>query len=210
VEPERGVSAQITASEVSPAPHREVALSVHIAPSGATKDANWVQAIAWQGGGFVQDRLAQVGEGVYRTTKPLPAYGDWKTIVRLHRDDSLLSAPVYMPRDPGIPAAGIPLRADVTRPFIEDHELLQRERKDDVPGWLPAAAYGVVGMIVLGFLGILGWALARLPREFAADGSRAGEAIDDRDEGPSEAPSSRLRLPKDLREERIRARKAPV
>jgi hypothetical protein len=167
MQPERGVEAQITASEVRGGPEREVALNVRISPSEATRDANWLQAIAWQGGGFVADRLDRVGEGVYRTTEPLPAYGDWKTVVRLHRDDSLLSVPVYMPADPGIPARGLPLEPTVTRAFVTDHELLQRERKDDVPGWLPTVAYGVVGSIVLGFLAVLGWALARLARGFS-------------------------------------------
>jgi hypothetical protein len=165
--PEHGVTAQIAAEELRGGPEREVALTVRVSPSEATKGANWLQAIAWQGGGFVQDNLARVGEGAYRTTKPMPAHGSWKTVVRLHRDDSLLSVPAYMPRDPGIPADGVPLRLRVTRAFVEDHELLQRERKDDVPGWLPAAAYSVVGSIVLGFLGVLGWALARLASGFA-------------------------------------------
>ena len=167
VQPERGVSAQITATEVRGGPEREVALTVRVIPSEAARDANWLQAIAWQGGGFVQDRLARVGEGVYRTTKPMPANGSWKTIVRLHRDDSLLSVPAYMPPDPGIPADGVPLRPSVTRTFVTDHELLQREQKDDVPGWLPTVAYGVVGSIVLAFLGVLGWALARLASGFS-------------------------------------------
>jgi hypothetical protein len=167
MEPERGVSAAVTASETRGGPDREVALAVRVTPSEATLDANWFQAIAWQGGGFVQDRLERGADGVYRTTKSLPAHGDWKTIVRLHRDDSLLSLPVFMPRDPGIPADEIPLRSSTTRTFIQDHELLQREQKDDVPGWLPAAAYGVVGLIVLGFLGVLGWALVRLATGFA-------------------------------------------
>jgi hypothetical protein len=166
MQPERGVEAQITANEVRGGPDREVALDVRVSPSEATRDANWFQAIAWQGGGFVSNSLERVGEGVYRTTEPLPAYGDWKTVVRLHRDDSLLSVPVYMPADPGIPAKGVPLKPTVTRTFVEDHELLQRERKDDVPGWLPAVAYSVVGVIVLGFIAVLGWALARLARGF--------------------------------------------
>jgi hypothetical protein len=169
MEPERGVSAQITATETRGAPDREVELTVRVDPSEATRDANWFQAIAWQGGGFVQDRLEPAGEGLWRTTQSLPAHGEWKTIVRLHRDDSLLSVPAYMPPDPGIPAEGIPLRPSVTRTFVADDELLQREQKDDVPGWLPAVAYGVVGAIVLGFLGILGWALARLARGFTGD-----------------------------------------
>jgi hypothetical protein len=165
--PERGVSAQITATGVKSGPEREVALTVRIDPAEATRDANWVQALAWQGGGFVEDQLERVGPGTYRTTKPLPAYGDWKTVVRLHRDDSLLSAPVYMPADPAIPALGIPLRASTTRPFVEDHKLLQREQKDDVPGWLPPLAYAAVGFVVLAFLAVLGWALARLANGFA-------------------------------------------
>jgi hypothetical protein len=165
--PERGVTAQITAAETRSAPDREVALTVRVSPPEAARDANWFQAIAWQGGGFVQDNLERIGDGVYRTTKPLPADGEWKTVVRLHRDDSLLSVPAYMPADPGIPADAVPLRPSVTRTFVEDHELLQREQKDGVPAWLPAVAYSAVGSIVLVFIGILGWALARLARGFA-------------------------------------------
>jgi hypothetical protein len=168
VAPERGVSAQLTTSEVSGPHGRDVSLTARINPPEAARDANWVQAIAWQGGGFVQDRLDRIGDGVYRSTKPLPADGTWKTVLRLHRDDSLLSAPIYMPADPGIPVGGVPLRANVTRAFIEDHELLQREQKDGVAAWMPPVAYGVVGAIVLFFLGILGWALTRLARGFAS------------------------------------------
>jgi hypothetical protein len=168
VAPERGVTAQLTTAEVSGPHGRDVSLTARINPPEATRDANWVQAIAWQGGGFVQDRLQRIEDGVYRSTKPLPADGGWKTIVRVHRDDSLLSAPIYMPADPGIPVGGIPLRENVTRTFVEDHELLQREQKDGVAAWMPPAAYGVVGSIVLLFLGILGWALTRLARGFAS------------------------------------------
>jgi hypothetical protein len=168
VHPQQGVHAQITASQVRGGPKPEVDVAVRISPAGAALDVNWLQAIAWQGGGFVQDRLVRVGDGVYRSTKPLPAYGDWKTIVRLHRNDSLLSAPIYLPSDPAIPVAGVPLRKNVSRVFVEDHKLLQREQKQGVPGWLPPAAYAAIGGIVLMFLGVLGWALARLANGFSA------------------------------------------
>jgi hypothetical protein len=190
MQPERGVSAQISTTEVRGGPERQVETAIRVTPKQATHDVNWFEAIAWQGGGFVQARLKRVGDGVYRTTKALPAFGDWKTIVRLHRDDSLLSTPVYMPSDPAIPAVGIPLRSDVTRPFIEDHELLQRERKQDVPGWLPTIAYAVIGLIVLGFIAVLGWALTRLARGFAAPQpppTRRGKRLPHRQGLPTEA-----------------------
>jgi hypothetical protein len=38
-----------------------------------------------------------------------------------------------------------------------------------VPSALPAVAYGVVGGIALIFLGVLGWALARLAAGFARE-----------------------------------------
>jgi hypothetical protein len=170
VQPEQGVRAELITSEVRGGPGREVAVELRVDPSEAAREANWIQAIAWQGGGFVQDRLQRVSEGVYRTTKAIPADGNWKTVVRLHRDDSLLSVPLYMPNDPGIPAKGVPLRPSSTRAFVQDHELLQREQKKDVPGWLPTAAYGAVGSLVLVFLGVLGWALARLARGFTGRG----------------------------------------
>jgi hypothetical protein len=93
-------------------------------------------------------------------------------MLRLHRDDSLLSVPVYLPEDPAIPAEGVPLERGVTRELVYDHELLQREVKDDVSSALPAVAYGIVGLIALVFLGALGWALARLARGFERETAR--------------------------------------
>ena len=88
-------------------------------------------------------------------------------MVRLHRNESLLSAPVFLPEDPAIPAKEVPLEANVTRTFVYDHEVLQREKKKGVSASLPLIAYGVVGAIVLLFIVLLGWALSRLGRGFA-------------------------------------------
>jgi hypothetical protein len=66
----------------------------------------------------------------------------------------------------------VPLERRVTRKAVYDHELLQREVKDDVSPSLPVLAYATVGAIVLIFLGILGWALARLARGFAREPAR--------------------------------------
>jgi len=167
-----GVRAWIETSPPRGAEH-QVSLTARLTPSDAAKDAEWVHAIAWQGRQkLVLEPLERVGDGVYRTSAPVPTGGSWKTMIQVHRGASMLSAPVYMPSDPAIPAKGIPLRRASTRDFIFDHELLQRERKKDVPAALPLIAYGAIGSIVLIFLGVLGWSLTRLARGFATEPAR--------------------------------------
>jgi hypothetical protein len=172
VEPERGVRAELTTSAPR-GPDREVQVTARFSPAEATRDANWLVALGWQGQTTMAlEELERVGDGIYRTAKPVPAGGTWKTLIRLHRDDSLLVVPVYLPADPAIPVGGVPLERRVTREAVYDHELLQREVKDDVSPSLPVLAYATVGVIVLIFLGILGWALARLARGFAREPAR--------------------------------------
>jgi hypothetical protein len=172
VEPERGVRAELTTSAPR-GPDRKVDVTARFTPAEATRDANWLVALGWQGQTTLAlEELERVGDGVYRTTSPVPTGGTWKTLLRLHRDDSLLVVPVYMPADPAIPVGEVPLRRRVTREAVYDHELLQREVKDDVSSTLPVLAYGVVGLIVFIFLGVLGWALARLARGFAREPAR--------------------------------------
>jgi len=171
VSPQPGVRAELTTSKPR-GPDRMVEVTAKITPAAAAKDPNWLHTIAWQGKKkLVLEEMNEVGPGVYRTAAPVPAGGSWKTMVQLQRDNSLLSAGVYLPGDSAIPAKEIPLRPNVTRTMIYDHELLQRERKKDVPGWLPVVAYGFVGLMALIFVGLLGWALARLARGF---GTKAG------------------------------------
>jgi hypothetical protein len=176
VSPEKGVSAQLATTKPR-GPERMVNVTARIRPASAAEHANWLQVIAWQGKDkLVLRKLDRIGDGVYRTNAPVPANGSWKTMVRLHRDNSLLSSPVYLPGDSAIPAKEIPLRPSATRPFVYDHKLLQRERKRNVPQALPAIAYAIVGSIVIVFIAMLGWALARLARGFAPDRVGSGSA----------------------------------
>jgi hypothetical protein len=134
---------------------------VRVDPPSGADDASWLTATAWQGGGLVVDRLERVREGVYRSTRPLPLTGDWKTMIRLHRGTALTALPVYLPSDPAIPVAGIPARASTERAFGPEQQLLQRERKT-AAGWLAAAAYGTVLAIALAFLAALAWGVHRV------------------------------------------------
>ncbi|MDA0163011.1 hypothetical protein OM076_22250 [Solirubrobacter ginsenosidimutans] len=134
---------------------------VRVDPRSGADDALWFTATAWQGGGLVVDRLQRIGPGVYRTTRPLPLTGDWKTMLRLHPGNALTALPLYLPADEAIPVAGVPARPSVNRAFGPEQKLLQRERKA-AASWLWAAAYGVVLAIALAFLVALAWGVHRV------------------------------------------------
>ena len=116
-----------------------------------------------QGGGLVVDRLRSLGNGVYRTTQPIPVSGEWKATIRLQNGREVLGMPIYMPKDPEIPwAKPVAAKQDFTRSFVFDHELLQREQKPGVPTWLKTVAPLVVLSLALGFLSLLAWGLGRV------------------------------------------------
>ena len=98
--------------------------------------------------GEVIDNLEKVGPGHYRTTKPVPVWGTWKTLLRVHDGD------IVEPRcrsilagDPGIGAKEVPAEASMTRPFVQEITILQRERNPDDPK--PAVAGRLPGRAVL-------------------------------------------------------------
>jgi hypothetical protein len=152
---EEGVRARVALHEVSGDPQREVSATVTVTPRDAADDA------AWQGGGLVVDPLQRVGPGTYRTTEPIPVGGNWKTMVRLHSGSSLTAAPIFLPRDAAIPAPEVPARAAFTRGFVDETQLLQREKTGGSPA-LVAVAYATVACIALSLLALLAWSLHRL------------------------------------------------
>jgi hypothetical protein len=159
--PEEGVSAQVALHEVGGSAGREVEATVRMSPPDAAADAEWFDVTAWQGGGLVVDPLEQVGDGVYRTTGPIPVHGNWKAMIRLHDGNSLTAVPIYLPRDAAIPVGEVPAPAHFTRTFDSEHQLLQREQKGGSPV-LVVLAYSVVAGITLSLLALLAWALHRL------------------------------------------------
>jgi hypothetical protein len=143
--------------------------TVTFRPASVTAGADFVQELAWQGGTrSVQAPMRRVAPGVYRTHEPLPTSGDWKALIRLQNGPTLADVPVYLPADPAIPAKAIPASPHFTRPLISDSELMQRERKRDVPGWLWGVAIAGVMFTVAILLTILGWSLNRVARRAAA------------------------------------------
>ncbi|HEY4097916.1 MAG TPA: hypothetical protein VGM33_20510, partial [Baekduia sp.] len=143
---------------------RYVTGTVRLSPRDAADGAAWVSVTSWQDGGLKVDRLARVSEGVYRFRTPAPAYGDWKTILRVQNGRTIMGLPIYLPADPAIPVPGVAASAHFTRAFVADHKLMQRERKDDIPGWLWTAACLVVLVLSLIFMASLAWGVARVAR----------------------------------------------
>jgi hypothetical protein len=92
--------------------------------------------------------LATANPGEYRSEHPLPLYGEWKTLVRLHEGtNDMMSYPLYMPDDPAISSPrGREIRVTDGERITGQYEplMLQRERKDSVPHGLFVVAYCVV------------------------------------------------------------------
>jgi hypothetical protein len=154
--------ASVALTDVRSSDGRAVRATVRFSPPGAVEGAHFANVTAWQGGGSVVSELKEVLSGVYRTTEPIPVHDYWKALLRVHTGDSLVGVPVYLPRDRAIPAPEVPAEASFTRPFVRDIEILQREKKEDVPGGLTLLAYLTVGAFTAGLIALIAWALLRL------------------------------------------------
>jgi hypothetical protein len=171
---QQGVSAQVALRDVGGASGREVEATVRMNPPDAAADAEWFDVTAWQGGGLVVAPLERTAPGVYKTTEPIPVHGNWKAMIRLHDDSSLTALPIFLPRDEAIPVGEVPAKAQFTRSFSDEHQLLQRESKGG-PAALVAIAYSTVIAIALSLLALLAWGLHRLAAGPAAPRRRRGQ-----------------------------------
>jgi hypothetical protein len=142
-------------------------VTLRVEPARLAADPAWLTVSAWQGGGLRIDRLRRTGPATFTTTQPVPLSGDWKSMVRLQDGRRVLAAPIFLPADAAIPVPEVPVRPQVTRPLRADHEVLQRERKRDVPAWLWTVAGGVVLALTLAFITALSWGVGRVGRAIA-------------------------------------------
>ena len=156
---QEGVTGHVTLADAGPG---EVIPTVRFDPPSAAEGTEFATVTAWQGGRLAVEPLEPTGEpGTYATAEPVPVGGSWKTIVRVSKGNTLSAMPIYLPEDPAIPAEGVPASPSFERPFVADHEILQREQKD-AAGSLTAFAYLVVAAIALGLLVLIAWGLHRL------------------------------------------------
>ncbi|MEA2352596.1 MAG: hypothetical protein QOJ14_1010 [Thermoleophilaceae bacterium] len=177
-----------TLTDAKPAPKREVNATVRVNPPDTAKDAHWFDVTAWQGGGSVVSELKPTGRpGEYRTAKPVPAYGNWKSTIRLEKgsglDGHVWGAALYFPADPAIPAPAVPAKPQFTRPFEQDKKLLQREQKAGTSGILTTGAYTIVLAVGLVMFALLAWGLVRISKTL-----RAGRPQPPAEDAPSQRP----------------------
>jgi hypothetical protein len=169
--------AAITLTEVSNNNgHKMVQADVRISPPDLiSQNPNWVSTLSWQGKlanqrGIVIDRLDRVGPGQYRSTKPIPVWGSWKTLLRIQDGRTMGGVPIYLAADPGIgkPAEGIAGQQPNARlvfgapHFQPEITILQRERSFDAPTWLWTVACLVVLACTLVMIGGLAWGAGRI------------------------------------------------
>jgi hypothetical protein len=149
-EVDRSGSVDVAFDPVAERIHGAKAAYVEVeADPAVVDDAYWFEVMSWQGGGAVHGELEEVAPGRFRTDEPMPLEGSWKTVIRLHTPlHSLVAAPVYLPADPAIPAPEVPAVAG-SRDLVQESDILRREEKPDVPGWLWGTAYVVVGGLFL-------------------------------------------------------------
>jgi hypothetical protein len=172
----KNATAAITLTEAPSAPDkRMVTADVRINPPDLISESpNWVSVLGWQGGlanerGIFVDRLEKVGPGHYRSTQPMPVYGKWKTLLRVHDGRMLTAVPIYLAGDPGIGAPEIPAQASMTRPFVPEITILQRERSPDTPVVLWTVGCLVVLVCTLIMIGGLSWGVGRVNRAQPTD-----------------------------------------
>jgi hypothetical protein len=120
----------------------EAVVEVTVTPPDAAEDARWFQTISWQGGGTVLATLELVAPGTYRSDRPVPVTGTWKTLIRLHRGAVMAAVPVYLPADPEIGEPEVPA-VDRRAPFESEQRYLLREQHGGA-AWVAGAIGGVV------------------------------------------------------------------
>ncbi|MGH3889843.1 MAG: hypothetical protein ACRDSZ_25310 [Pseudonocardiaceae bacterium] len=173
-----GVRAEITLTEVaSPGVVRTAQAVVRINPAAVVDRPSWLTITSWQGGGLYVNHLLPVGDGSYRTTKPIPLSGDWKALVRLHEGRTLTAVPIYLPADEVLGEPEIPALGNVTRDAVNEKQIMQRELKEGVPDSLWGTASAAVLVCALVLVLALGWGVSRVSRASQPAARSAAEPV---------------------------------
>jgi hypothetical protein len=158
---QRNVRATIAVHPTTPG-HANVTATFD--PPSAAQGAEWVDGIAWQGGGMIVHHMKHVSDGTWTTTKALPLSGRWKTMLRIHKGRSLLAAGLYLRPDPAIPFKGLRAANGSTQTMVYDQHFLQLERKPNTPVYLWTPAVTIVLLLCGAFLVLLAIGVGRLGR----------------------------------------------
>ena len=171
----KDASATFALTQVGTIDEPEVTARVTLSAGVVDDDPTWVQITAWQGGGegVVTDRLRRTGVDTFESTRPVPVGGNWKTLLRVQDGRTLAAVPIFLPADGPLDAEEVPADASFTRAFVPEIDILQRERTDDHPAWIWAAANMVVLLcslaIILGICVSVSRVARRIEEQDAAE-----------------------------------------
>ena len=90
----------------------------------------------------------------------------------------LTAAPIFLPADEALGAEEVPAEAEMTRDFVPEITILQRERELDTSPWLWGAANLVVLVCSLAILAGISVAVARVSGAIAREGRRRREELE--------------------------------
>ncbi|HYF26436.1 MAG TPA: hypothetical protein VD931_11910 [Baekduia sp.] len=167
----RAVRADVRLAPVAGAAGREAVVEATVSDPEVVRDAQSAYVLAWQGGGRRAVGLREVAPGTFRATEAVPLHGEWKTMLRVQDGRRMLNVPLHLPREPSVPTPGLERPERFTAAFVDDHRVMQTERRDYVPAWLwtPAA------LLMLAFCGLfftgIGMGIGRICEQERGDGA---------------------------------------
>jgi hypothetical protein len=158
---------QVPAGEVTLATADAGTGQVHVTVTTTREDlvveADRWEVMAWQGGGRELIELVEVESGTYRTARPVPVDGAWKSFIALASRDQLAAVPVRLPADPEIGARAVPVEDQRRQTFVAQTAVMLREAHAG-PAWPAIVAYTFLAISELAILGFLGAAAASIAR----------------------------------------------
>jgi hypothetical protein len=170
----RGVGDVTADMAVQPAGDGNVSVTVRLDPPDAAADARWFQASAWQGGNLVLSEMREIAPGTYRTEKPVPVDGNFKTLLRLHRGSEMMAVPVRLPADAEIGKPEIPA-VSRTADFVNERRYLLRETHGGA-AWFAVLIDGLLVLVAIAWITAFVLASQRV-RPSSADDDAADLAV---------------------------------
>jgi len=157
-----GVSGVVSLERVATGAEPAAYVTITLTPADAADGARWFEALAWQGGGLVFHPMEKVADGTYRSADPLPMYGKWKSMIRLHQGRrDMVASWVYAPEDPAIEKPAIQVSNGQTVEFVNEQQVLRREERTDVPRWMWNAGYALLAVVGLLEVIAIAWLVGR-------------------------------------------------
>jgi hypothetical protein len=162
-----------------PSPYQRIDVDLVVSPADAAQGADWFELNSWQGGGLELTPLVEVSPGHYRSERPAPTGGTWKTLIWMAKGDQMMATAVSFPADLQYGQAPVTPRPEQTVHFVASSSWLLREAHNGAV-WPAVLAYtGLFGMTAV-WLALLLIGFASVSRDNAGGAGTARAAVEER------------------------------